>query len=410
MKINLKIIVLITACSILSSNAMATNGDNLIAYGAISSAMGGAGVALEMGPEGILKNPALGYTEKEIEFMFAGTSFNPTVSANVAGAAEQRSNAKTFVIPSIGLISRINSQYSFGIGAYGVSGLGVDYRDAETATGLSKMYTSLSLIKFVPSLSYKNENFRAGIAVGLMYGTLSIAYDRTPNTTGIGMESPGKSEHLGTGYDLGVAYIWDKFTYGANYQSKTSMTYKYQLTQAAADFGIPGEISSDELAQPEEIALGVSYKDNNYTLMFDYRMISWASAEGYKQFGWDNQTVYSLGAAYQLSKETTLRGGYNYSPAHVLGSSAIGNSTSGARNPINFFNLVGFPATTKTHYTFGVSQNFSKTFDLDAALVFSPQITAITSFDPDGPGAAPAMTYESKHSQTSMTVAGRWAF
>lgn len=410
MKLSLKIIILIAGYSVFTSKAMATNGDNLIGYGAISSAMGGSGVALPIGPEGVLKNPALAYTNKEFEFSFAGTYFSPVVSANVVGATEQTSAAKTFMIPSIGLISRINESFNFGLGAYGVSGLGVDYRDAETATGLSKMYTSLSLMKFVPSLSYQNENFRAGVSLAVMYGTLSIAYDRTPNTTGIGMESPGKSENLGNGYDLGAAYTWDEFTFGANYQSKISMTYKHQLTQAAADFGIASEITSDELAQPEEIALGVSYKGNQYVLTADYRQISWASAAGYKQFGWANQSVYSLGGAYNLSNETTLRAGYNYSPAHVLGDDAIKNSTAGARNPINFFNLVGFPATTKTHYTFGVSQNMSKSFDFDAAVVYSPQVTDATTFDPDGPGAAPTMNYESKHSETSLTLAGRWNF
>ncbi len=403
MNVSSKIIVLILG--IYTSTALATNGDNLIGFGAISNAMGGTGVALQMGPEGVLKNPALGYTDKEFEFMFAGTYFAPTVSANVVGMPEQTSAAKSFMIPSIGLINRISENLSFGLGAYGVSGLGVDYRDAETATGISKMYTSLSLMKFVPSLSYKNDNLRVGVSVAVMYGTLSIAYDRTPNTVGIGMESPGKSENLGNGYDLGVAYTWDNFTFGANYQSKISMTYKNQLTQAAADFGIASEITSDELAQPEETALGISYKADRLTLTCDYRLISWASANGYKQFGWDNQTVYSLGGAYQITNETILRAGYNYS-AHVLGSSAIGNATTGARNAVNFFNLVGFPATIKTHYTLGVSQNISKKFDFDAAVVYSPQVKETASFN----GGAGATPYESKHSQTSLTLAGRWNF
>lgn len=406
MKFKFRNIALIIGCIVSINTAFATNGDNLIGYGAISSSMGGAGVALPMGPEGILKNPALTHSEKEFEFVFAGTYFTPTVSANVAGTPELSSAANAFMIPSIGLSSRINDQLSFGLGAYGVSGLGVDYRSTAVTSGLSKMSTSLSLLKIAPALSYQNENLRVGGSLAMMYGTLAISYDRTPNTTNIGNESPGKSEDLGYGYDLGIAYLWNDFTFGANYQSKIAMTYDYQLKEAAADFGISNELNSDELTQPEEIALGVSYKYSALTMTLDYRMINWSKASGYKEFGWDDQTVYALGGAYQLTDETILRAGYNFSPAHVLGERAIKNSTTGTRNPVNFFNLIGFPATTKSHYTLGVTQSLSKTFNLDAAYVYSPQEKDTTTFN----GGAGDMNYESRHSESSVTVAGRWNF
>ncbi len=191
-------------------SAHATNGDNLIGYGPISQAMGGSGVAMGMGPESILKNPALIQTPNQFEFLFSGTYFSPTVTSGFQGGSQQTSKANTFLIPSVAFINKINDQYSFGLGAYGVSGLGVDYRGADANSGLSKMSTSLSLMKFAPSLAYSNENLKVGASLAIMYGTLAISYDRAPNTS-VGSESPGKSETLGYGVDLGVAYQLNDF-------------------------------------------------------------------------------------------------------------------------------------------------------------------------------------------------------
>jgi len=40
---------------------------------------------------------------------------------------------KMFVVPEVGIVHQINDKLTFGIGAFGVSGMGVDYRNKDPA-------------------------------------------------------------------------------------------------------------------------------------------------------------------------------------------------------------------------------------------------------------------------------------
>ena len=62
----------------LSFPAFATNGDNMIGFGARTRAMGGTGIALkDVGFESMLKNPAMVETPKKLEFGFGATFLFP---------------------------------------------------------------------------------------------------------------------------------------------------------------------------------------------------------------------------------------------------------------------------------------------------------------------------------------------
>jgi len=71
---------------------------------------------------------------KSTEFDFAGTVFMPRVKASVertSGTVQADSSNSIFSIPAIGLntpVSKNLKDLRFGIAAYGVTGLGVDYR------------------------------------------------------------------------------------------------------------------------------------------------------------------------------------------------------------------------------------------------------------------------------------------
>ena len=198
------VLMLLMSCSV-----FATNGDNMIAAGSISRSMGGTGIAYAMGSESLLKNPALiTNTKTKFELSFGGMLFKPEVIGTY-GPTTATSEADSFVIPAVGFTYRLCEKMVFGIGAYGVSGLGVDYRDV-AMPGLFKMSTSLNLMKFAPSLAYQFGNLSVGAGAAILYGTLGMSYNLgTPDDTGRGV-----SDDLGFGFDLGVSYELNNLTFG----------------------------------------------------------------------------------------------------------------------------------------------------------------------------------------------------
>jgi long-chain fatty acid transport protein len=280
----MKLLLLLT--SVLSvQHAYATNGDNMIGFGAVSRSMGGTGIANSIGAESVLRNPALLSPASNFEMIFAGTYFAPTLKAqdNMTGAgfSEKTSTANKFLIPSIAFSTKISDSLSFGLGAFGTSGLGVDYRDTTNADGLFRMKTSLSLMKFTPALAYSNNNLRLGLGASIAYGQLAMSYDRgysittpTPAQT-VGSESAGSSDDIGGGFDLGVAYKLNDFWFGANYQSPIAMEYKHQLIEAATDFSAGSVITSDKLEQPAEYGLGVAYSFKALTTTLGIYSFQW---------------------------------------------------------------------------------------------------------------------------------------
>lgn len=398
-----------------SVGAMATNGDNMIGFGAKSMALGGTGIAMPMGPESVLKNPALiTQTKNRFEFLFAGTYFSPDVKTKAEGATEKQSEADKFMIPSIGLVHNIAPNFYFGLGAYGTSGLGVDYRGTTADDDLFKMSTSLTLMKFMPTVAYKNENFSVGVGLAIQYGSLGISYDNGADVAGagvpIGGQGNGTSDDLGTGFDIGLGYNWDKLSLGLNYQSEIEMEYKHQIKNAAADFGLTTGFT-DKLTQPAEYGVGLAYDFGSLKTTFDYKIIKWEDADGYKEFGWEDQNIFAVGVAYALER-TTLRAGYNYGKSAV-GDKALKTPDTHEARTIHLFNALGFPATIESHITLGAGHQFTDNFGMDFAFVHAPEVkeTAQVRNGNFGGGMGDSnYTQDVTHSQSSYTLGGNWTF
>ncbi len=155
--------IFLAAALWLSPAAFATNGDNLIGIGPIARAMGGVGVASpqDAAISAIFANPAamcFGPYCPGSEATFAGTFFSPTVKSKLdfsgfgMGKASAESQMNPFVSPAIGITSPITDKLRFGVGAYGVSGMGVDYK--ETNPLYQNLYTQYQIMKFAPNLAY----------------------------------------------------------------------------------------------------------------------------------------------------------------------------------------------------------------------------------------------------------------
>jgi long-chain fatty acid transport protein len=429
-----------------ATSAFATNGDNMIAYGAKSTAMGGTGIAYSFGAESALVNPALIGGN---EVSFGGTYFAPNVKFKdeVTGMSNSfaKSAADQSVIPEVAVSSQVNEHFSWGIGMFGVAGMGVDYRNDTamfgsdqsqymgTASGTNQMTTNLQIMRFAVPLAYKTDGFSVGIAPVLQYGSLSIAYNNGAYFNDMSTGSPvpvnvmtgyGASQDFGFGYQIGAAYDFSKvgvdgLTLGAKYQSAIDMEYKDQISKAAQNFGLSG--FDDHLEQPAEAGVGVAYTIAGSTITFDYKQIQWGNAKGYKDFDWENQNVYAVG--YQYAADTwAVRAGYNYAKNPIKEQSASNMMTPGDYQgaAINYFNLAGFPAVVEQHYTIGGSYSFTKQIGVDVAYVYSPEVefsydtSAMTQAMAAAHGDPNAATYTStasvKHSQQALSLQLNYKF
>ena len=356
------------------SMVLATNGDNLISVGPISRSMGGVGIAQPQDAvSSIFANPATMVNEnfsKTTEFDFAGTMFIPRIKGSVEtvnGTYEADSANSVFSIPAIGLITPVSKEMNnmkFGIAAYGVTGLGVDYRGTALDNPkayfnmyplISGEYTQLQIMKFAPSLAYKiNDMVSVGAAVQIDYSTLDLRN--------------GSSPAYGLGGSIGVIIKpIDPVTIGISYITPQPIIYKHII-----DFDQDGSLDSLKLASPQEIGAGVAYNNQellNLLIEADVKFIQWSKAAGYKDFDWNDQWVYAIGVQVEPVKKLSLRAGYNYSKNPLVNHDGFAGNSSvevqGNTMPTYYyetFRILGFPAIVEQHLTFGVGYKFSSIF------------------------------------------------
>jgi len=467
MKKTIKLAV-VAALALGTTSAFATNGDQMMALGAKSTGMGGVGIATAFGAESALANPAL---VRGNEVTFGGTIFMPSVAfkgevtvPQPNGAQFQDSDADLSVIPSVAFSHDINEQWSWGLGMFGTAGMGVDYRDDTaiymdpatgvpspsgsqnmymgTMNGTNQLSTALQIMKFTMPIAYRPmSGLSLGIAPVIQYGALGMSYNNGAFTQGVQRDAAGAptgamnyhntrtgagtSDDLGFGYEVAVAYTTSGLTIGAIYKSAIDMEYKNQISEATANFGLQGY--GDNLEQPAEMGVGISYTFSGNTIAIDYKNIAWSSAKGYEDFKWADQDVIAIGYEYK-AKSWAFRLGYNYANNPVeeqkgaAGFDATGQIGNYEGAVLNYFNLAGFPAVVESHMTVGGTYNFSDTIGVDMAYVYSPEVSLSYDTSAMSQGqyfngdstATPATPFKSTanviHSQSAFTVAVTMAF
>ena len=371
----------------------ATNGDMLIGIGPISRSMGGVGVAAPQDSiSAVFENPAgMAFAPccPGSQVDFSGTIFLPKASAQMsvpgAGAfSDDKSRMDTFIIPAIGITTPISkdNRWRFGLAAYGVSGMGVDYRDrldalkALAGPGAS-LYTQYSVMKFAPNLSYMvNDNLSLGVSVHLDYANLDLGQ--------------GASAGYGVGAQVGAIYRTGPVSFGFSYVTPQSITH-----DKVADFDGNGVKDDLKLEIPQTAAFGIAYKPwDKLLLEADVKWINWANANGYKDFDWRDQYVFSLGVQYQPIKKLFLRAGVNYGKNPVKEHNGFnGASTTNVQGTqvstfqYELLRVAGFPAVAETHVAFGVGYEFTEKMAAHVGYThgFNKSISETGTLGPAGP-------------------------
>ena len=352
----------------LTPAAHATNGMKLIGVGPVQRAMGGASVGLPLDSAATITNPA-GISRVGSRVDFGVTYFNPDVKYKANSTTGQVTNndatissdASAFVIPAFGMVLPSKTKFTFGIGAYGVSGMGVDYK---SNLYNNVTYSKYGFLKFAPAMAYSwSDQLSVGIAPNINYAAMDFEAGATTQ----------KAHHGGTAYGLG-------FTLGALYKATELLSFglAYESKQNFPDFKFNTSAGTDrfEFNQPQSIAGGIGVRPNDRLRMaFDMAWINWSQTNGKDQpvytennrsasawnMNWDDKFVYKAGVEFDLNSKLTLRGGYNY------GKNPL--------DPVQAFEAIAFPAIAEHHITAGFGLNITEQFGLNVGLMYAPEVS-----------------------------------
>lgn len=405
--ISLSLFSIITVVFI-STSAFATNGMRLIGFGPIQDSMGGASVGIPLDAAAVLTNPA-GMSILQGRIDFGASYFRPTVEYKATESAGMGgmvigSNGTTInsdrggsPIPAFGLIIPINNDLKFGIGAYGVSGMGVDY--ASNLYG-GTTYTSFSMMRFAPGLSYKiNDKVSVGGTLNVMYAAMEFNA-----AGGFGQQPHMSGESFGFGATLGVLFRpVDILQVGLAYETK-SYFQDFEFNTAKG-------VDKLEFNQPQTATIGLGIKPTPALLLgFDLQWIRWSETHGKNlpnfsqnssgampwDLDWENQLVYKFGAQYTVNPTLVLRAGYNYGKMPLNANRAFEN--------------MAFPAIAEHHFTAGVGINLTKQFTLNIGGMYAPVATLSGSNAGYPPAGQAISSYETKMSQYSLDMGLSYVF
>jgi long-chain fatty acid transport protein len=360
----------------------------MIGYGAKSVAMGGAAIANPQDALAGAVNPAaVGVLGNRFDI---GTEFfRPEAQATLAGfeqdsVASHNEDLNFFIIPHIGYSKTLSPDLTFGFSFVGAGGGGSRYEKnlynnaSGTGGDVNKpLGISLDIAQMNPTLAFKfNESniigatlilsFQKFRAIGLDYFnpfTSTFVDTGADSTT---LTDNGNDYAYGAGLRLGWLgkFMNNRLMLGAMGSSKVYMTKLDKYSDLFAEQG--------DLDTPAIFGVGLGFKvtpklttalDITYTMYEDVKAIGntapppgpggsiysvspAVNALGKDDglgFGWQNQTVFKFGLAYEMSDKVVLRTGWNY-----------GKSPIPSDNGALLFSIVA-PATTQNHFTLGAT-------------------------------------------------------
>ena len=326
--------------------AFATDGHQLIGIGPIQKGLGGAGVASGKDATWLLLNPAAIHDiDRRIDVgleLFApdrGITPRGFLLPNVP--AGKMTDDSIFMIPFMGYVHP-KDEWTWGVGIYGVNGMGVDYGKSRTTLPriLGQNFdrtTEYGVAKVVVAAAKPIGN---GWAIG---GAVNLVYSRfkTDMMTLQFRQTKGENEWdhtFGAGFSVGVHKHFERFRFGMAYTSRQWMT----------NFDDYSDLVPDSLDLPQTFQAGVSF-DITDTLeaSLDYKWLDWSGIDQIGRdpilggFGWEDQHVIKFGLEWEMNDRWTLRGGYSHGNSPIKESYVFANAL--------------FPAVVEDHLSLGAS-------------------------------------------------------
>jgi long-chain fatty acid transport protein len=393
-------VVVAIAALLSAAPAHATNGMRMIGFGASQVSVGGVSAALPLDAASVITNPA-GITELGGRLDFGASYFKPSVSYHaqevpglpqpgmaVASTATFDSQRGASPVPAFGLVLPLGDGLAFGIGAYGIAGMGVDY--AQNLYG-GVTYSSYSQMRFAPGFAWKiSDLISVGATLNLMYADMGYFA-----AEGLMQVPHPNSSAFGIGGTVGVRVTPLPFlAFGAAYETKSwfqdfhynvpahqpidPTTGRPATNPDGSPIVLPAGQDTIQFNQPDVVTVGVAVKPlDALTVAADVEWIHWTTSNGQNyplytsdvattgampwNLNWSDQWVFKVGAQYRVIDPLVLRAGYNY------GKSPL--------DPSRAFENIAFPAIAEHHITFGAGWDITRQVGLNLAAMFVPQAT-----------------------------------
>ncbi len=397
---HLSILKLALAALALPSAAYAGNGMYLIGYGAESSLMAGADVAVARDAFAANNNPA-GMTQISSRALdIEAALFDLKGNSHSDAFSSYRKPTKNGVgaYGNVAYARRLdNSPYVAGVALVVQGGVGWAYSGMNTAFGTrDDAAGTFSIIKLAPAIAWQmNEQWSLGAALGFNY--LAATQELFPNTSSTGPTASPADDFNGFRFKgasgQAITSKWglqyrpsSDVTIGFTYSTKTSIPLKdgtlrvnYTNSNVAPGLGVVRYDNArlDGMRLPVEWALGVAFRPVSPLLVsLQYKWGDWSYALGKLRLTATESRnpaapasvtmtstlaardlgVVELGFAYEHDPNTTFYAGYNYA-RHMLPDQNL--------SPI-------FAHVYTTHYTFGFQRKVDAEWQAAAGIEVFP--------------------------------------
>ena len=290
-----------------------------------------------------------------VEFIDSRTELSSTLGAPVSLSGSTNSNSGVKTLPTVALVWKPDdSPWTFGLGALGIGGFGVDYAASTTnpiliapplGPGAGALYSRLGILQIVPTASLQvTDNLSVGFAPTATIADLQLDpfFGAPPDpATGAYPKAVNTRNYWGLGFQVGAYWTTDSnWNFGASYKSPQWFeTFQFNSTTSA---GFPQTLSV-ETQFPAIYSLGTSYTGiENLLLACDMRYIDYKSTGVFGDsvgftptraatgLGWRSVFSFAAAAQYQMTDLISVRAGYMYNQNPIPGSATAANIQSSA--------------------------------------------------------------------------------
>lgn len=395
--------LLVGFLALLAHTAQASNGLNLIGYGAESVAMGGADVAVAGDTLALNTNPA-GIARLGPRALDLYNAIAHAVDVSHAdGFGNDQSVSNRFIpLGGIGYVSRPpGARCAWGVAFFGQGGAGFVYDRLNTIFGgVDELSSLVRIARLSPGIGCETDT---GLLLGaaLAINHADIRQRVFPATSaGAFWGSDLKDAHgWGVTVKLGVlAPLSETLTVGASFTPKVELPLRggrLVSNQSAAGRGLVAyrDIDIDGLALPTEVSVGAAWRPAAaWRLAAELTWLDWSEAatrstltarnpdnpaapdiQTITTLDWRDQLVLALGAAWNPDTRTTLYAGLNL-----------------ARNPIPPAHLSPILAPVgERHLTLGLKRALGQEWSLALAMEYQFR-NGVTYTNPELPFGANA--------------------
>jgi long-chain fatty acid transport protein len=323
-------------------------------HNAAAQAMGGAFIAVANNPSAIFHNPAgLAWLEGT-QVSVGGTFFMPKGSVSlpnwpIPAYRKIDQEGRTLFTPNFYLTHKFSNKLAAGIGVFVPYGLGTKWSDPKHFP-LRYIGTSndMKTIFVNPTVAYKiNENFAIGLGVSYIHSSLSLDLVRRPQIKhpvyGVVLwegDVPASVDGASGdtfGFNAGILYKFEKFSFGFNWRSGFDLKYEGKLKldwsnlpallKAVIPVPNEGDVST-KFKFPHILGVGITYNATDKLLLSaDVHYVLWSRYDKYVievtytglpgeseevTEDWKDSILLRGGLQYQLNESLALRTGILY--------------------------------------------------------------------------------------------------